>query len=274
MNITIGKRRHSPSFNEHIRKHFFHLPLKNDQAVVAIAGNPNVGKSTLFNALTGLRQHTGNWPGKTVDRAQGAFLFREKSFLLVDLPGTYSLLAHSAEEEIARDFICFGQPDAMLVILDATALERSLNLALQIMEITSRMVVCVNLMDEAGKKGITVNIPLLEKDLGVPVIPTTARNGKGLKEVQTALYEIAVQQRPTAPKQVRYSAEIEGLIQELLPRLQTLPAASFFNSKWLALRLLDSHPPFVENISRFVRLQNAPTATYQEVEKLHAYRLE
>ena len=125
-----------------------------DGPVIALAGNPNVGKSTVFNALTGMNQHTGNWPGKTVALAQGRCRRGQNDFLLVDLPGTYSLLAHSAEEEVARDFICFGRADATIVVCDATCLERSLNLVLQILEMTGRVVVCVNLLDEARKKHI------------------------------------------------------------------------------------------------------------------------
>jgi len=141
-----------------LREHFGINP-EPGQYVIALAGNPNVGKSTVFNALTGLRQHTGNWPGKTVDNAQGTFTYRNKPFLLVDLPGTYSILAHTVEEQVARDFICFGEPNATIVVLDATSLERNLNLALQVMEITSNVVVCVNLMDEARKKILLLIYP-------------------------------------------------------------------------------------------------------------------
>src|SRR5690606_23689827 len=126
--------------------------------VVALAGNPNTGKSTLFNALTGLRQHTGNWPGKTVTRAEGGFEFNRVRYKLVDLPGTYSLLSASTDEEVARDFLLFGRPDATIVVTDATALERNLNLALQVLEITDRVVVAVNLLDEARRKGIEIDL--------------------------------------------------------------------------------------------------------------------
>lgn len=147
-----------------LREHFG-ITSKEGQIVIALAGNPNVGKSTVFNALTGLRQHTGNWPGKTVDHAQGTFSYRDKSFLLVDLPGTYSILAHTVEEEIARDFICFGKPDVTVVVLDATSLERNLNLALQVMEITSQVIVCVNLIDEAQKRKSPSTLPAWNRSL-------------------------------------------------------------------------------------------------------------
>ena len=140
------------------------------EKVVALAGNPNVGKSTVFNALTGLNQHTGNWPGKTVSNAQGRYTHKDRDFILVDIPGTYSLMASSVEEEVARDFVCFGGPDAVVVVADATCLERNLNLVLQILEITRKVIVCVNLLDEAEKKGIYVNLDTLSRELGVPVM--------------------------------------------------------------------------------------------------------
>ena len=151
--------------------------------VIALAGNPNVGKSTVFNELTGLNQHTGNWPGKTVTNAQGHYTHKGMHTILVDIPGTYSLMAHSAEEEVARDFICFGGADGVVVVCDATCLERNLNLVLQTMEITDRVVVCVNLMDEAKKKNIRIDFDQLAENLGVPVVGASARSRKGLDEL-------------------------------------------------------------------------------------------
>ncbi len=160
---------------------------KHEDKTVALAGNPNVGKSTVFNSLTGLNQHTGNWPGKTVANARGKFRYRDKGYIRVDIPGTYSLMASSSEEEIARDFICFGEPDAVVVVADATCLERNLNLVLQTMEITDNVVLCVNLMDEAKKKGIRINLALLSERLGIPVVGTSARSGKGLDTLMEAV---------------------------------------------------------------------------------------
>ena len=157
------------------------IEKKENQKVVALAGNPNVGKSTLFNGLTGMKQHTGNWPGKTVANASGICRSDKYTYLLVDIPGTYSLMAHSKEEEIARDFICFEKPDMVVVVCDASCLERNLNLVLQTLEITENTVVCVNLMDEAERKGIRVNIKKLEKILGVPVVSSVANNKNSLK---------------------------------------------------------------------------------------------
>lgn len=238
-----------------IRREHFGIRSTGDEYVIALAGNPNVGKSTVFNALTGLHQHTGNWPGKTVDNAQGKYSFRNKSFLLVDLPGTYSLLAHTVEEEIARDFICFGQPDATIVVLDATSLERNLNLALQVMEISSNVIVCVNLIDEAKKKKLKINFKELEEELGVPIVPTAARSREGLQELQKAVYAMAVEKKKTSPKQVVYSEEVEQAICALLPKVEALGLSRVVSSKWLALRLLDSDVSFIETISRYITTQ-------------------
>src|SRR3990172_5304688 len=148
--------------------------------VIALAGNPNTGKSTVFNNLTGLKQHTGNWPGKTVARAEGGFEYNNSKFKLVDLPGSYSLLSNSTDEEVARDFILFGQPDVTVIVVDSTRLERILNLVLQVLEITDRVVLCLNLMDETRRNKITIDVRHLTKDLGVPVIPTEARQNIGM----------------------------------------------------------------------------------------------
>lgn len=232
-------------------KEHFGITTLPGQFTVALAGNPNVGKSTVFNALTGLHQHTGNWPGKTVDNAQGSFTYKERSFVMVDLPGTYSILAHTVEEQVARDFICFGKPDATLVVLDATCLERNLNLALQVMEITPKVIVCVNLMDEAEKKEITINISALQKELGVPVVATAARNGKGLGALRQALYEMSAGFCITTPKEISYSAEVETAIQQLLPKISRLIGPAL-NPRWVALRLLDGDPAFIKNITQYL----------------------
>ena len=161
-----------------------------DSVVLALAGNPNVGKSTVFNFLTGLHQHTGNWTGKTVQNACGSFSCGENSYTLVDIPGTYSILAHSAEEEAARDFICFGGAQGVAVVCDASCLERNLNLVLQILEITPHVIVCVNLIDEARKKQISVDCEKLSALLGVPVYPAAARSGEGMEAFANGLSAI------------------------------------------------------------------------------------
>ncbi|WP_036680899.1 FeoB small GTPase domain-containing protein [Pelosinus fermentans] len=243
-NSTIEK--HHKLLSEH-----FGVTTTPGQFTVALAGNPNVGKSTVFNALTGLHQHTGNWPGKTVDNAQGSFTYLDRSFLMIDLPGTYSILAHTVEEQVARDFICFGKPDATLVVLDATCLERNLNLALQVMEITPKIIVCVNLIDEAEKKNIKIDISALQKDLGVPVVATAARNGKGLDILRQKLYEMSTGLCTVAPRQINYSSEVENAIQQLLPKVSRL-IGSNLNPRWVALRLLDGDEAFINSISQYL----------------------
>lgn len=211
--------------------------------VVALAGNPNTGKSTVFNALTGLKQHTGNWPGKTVARAEGGFEHDGKRYKLVDLPGTYSLLSASIDEEIARDFILFGQPDCTIVVVDATALERNLNLALQVLEITDKVVICLNLMDEARRKGLNVDYRALSRDLGVPAIPTVARSGEGLNALITTIAGIVRGDIATQPHRIRGRSDSQGnaflrAVDEILPLIeQTYPGLP--NARWIAMRLLD-----------------------------------
>lgn len=238
-----------------VRREHFGITSKKDQMIIALAGNPNVGKSTVFNALTGLRQHTGNWPGKTVDNAQGIFIHGDNSYLLVDLPGTYSILAHTVEEEIARDFICFGKPDVTIVVLDATSLERNLNLALQVMEITSRVVICVNLIDEARKKNISIDFAGLEKELGVPVVATAARLGEGLEKLKETVSQVALGLITGNPKQIIYSSVIENTVNSLIPKIIELGFGEILNPRWTALRLLDGDEKLIDNIAWHFDLQ-------------------
>ena len=218
--------------------------------VVALAGNPNTGKSTVFNALTGLRQHTGNWPGKTVTRAEGGFEYADKRYMLVDLPGTYSLLSTSLDEEIARDFILFGQPDVTIVVVDATRLERNLNLVLQVLEITNRVVICLNLMDEANRHGLKVDDRRLARDLGVPVVPTVARRGEGLEELLAAVHDVASGETINKPHRIKaLSPQLERAVSILEADIEaTFPELP--NSRWVALRLLDGDKRIEEAIVR------------------------
>ncbi len=174
---------------------------------IGLMGNPNVGKSTVFNALTGLHQHTGNWSGKTVANAFGTYTYRGCKYLLTDIPGTYSLKAHSLEEEVARDFVLEGNYDALIVVCDATSLERNLNLVLQILEITRRVVVCVNLMDEAKRKEISVNFRELSRRLGVPVIGTAANQKTGLSDLTNLIWKTVTKQIVSDPASAKKSAE-------------------------------------------------------------------
>jgi len=206
--------------------------------LVALAGNPNTGKSTVFNALTGLRQHTGNWPGKTVTRAEGVFQHEGKRIRLVDLPGTYSLQAGSTDEEVARDFVLFGRPDVTVIVVDATRLERNLHLALQIFEITSRVVVCLNLMDEAKRHGIAIDPVKLEAELGVPVVATAARRGEGMTALLAAVLAVAGGTRARRPfRMPAYPPEVEQALGEVVPAVEAaFPGLP--NARWVALRLL------------------------------------
>jgi ferrous iron transport protein B len=215
------------------------IDMESYDFVVALAGNPNTGKSTVFNALTGLRQRTGNWPGKTVARAEGGFSVAGNRYKLVDLPGTYSLLSTSLDEQIARDFILFGKPDVTVIVVDATRLERNLNLALQVLEITDRAVVCLNLMDEAERKGLLIDERRLARDLGVPVVPTVARSGQGLEELLAAIRDVATGTTVCAPIRVGGRSPALGRTVETLSAKISEEYPDLANAQWVALRLLD-----------------------------------
>ncbi len=213
--------------------------VSNFDFVVAIAGNPNTGKSTVFNALTGLRQHTGNWPGKTVVRAEGAFEYNDQKYKLVDLPGTYSLLSTSQDEEVARNFILFGKPDVTVIVVDAGRLERNLNLVLQILEITNKAVLCLNLMDEAKRNNIEIDERILSRDLGIPVVPTSARFKEGIPELIQTINDIATGHIICKPHRIKNgNKSIDKAITKLSDEIENeFPTIS--NSRWIALRLLE-----------------------------------
>jgi Fe2+ transport system protein B len=216
--------------------------------VVALAGNPNTGKSTVFNALTGLRQHTGNWPGKTVLRAEGGYSFNDEKFKLIDLPGTYSLLSTSQDEEVARNFILFGRPDVTVIVVDASRLERNLNLVLQVLEITDKAVLCLNLMDEAARHGINIDQRALARNLGIPVVATTARSLQGIPELISTIDEVATGKITCQPHKVKNLSEaIEKSVKQLSHSLeQQFPGLP--NSRWVAFRLLEGDERITEAV--------------------------
>ncbi|MEQ9305057.1 MAG: FeoB small GTPase domain-containing protein [Marinoscillum sp.] len=215
------------------------INVENADFVVTLAGNPNTGKSTVFNALTGLRQHTGNWAGKTVTRAEGGFKYNDKRFKLIDLPGTYSLLSTSEDEEVARNTILFGRPDVTVIVADASRLERNLNLVLQVLEITDKAVLCLNLMDEATRHGIKIDDRTLAKDLGIPVVVTSARSNEGIPELIQTIYQVASGEITCKPHRIKnLPPKVEKAVKSLSERIiQTYP--NLPNSRWIAMRLLD-----------------------------------
>lgn len=237
-----------PVYNEaHLKK----LGIKMDDFdyVVALAGNPNTGKSTVFNSLTGLKQHTGNWPGKTVTRAEGGFEYNNKFYKLVDLPGTYSLLSTSADEEVARNFILFGKPNVTVVVVDATRLERNLNLVLQVLEITDKTVVCLNLVDEAERRGIEIDEKSLARELGVPVVTTIAREKKGINKLIGAIEEVALGKYKSKPKRIKsldpkISKALDNLIEILKEEFPDTP-----NLRWVAMRLLEGDQSIIDAVN-------------------------
>lgn len=221
---------------------------------IALAGNPNTGKSTLFNALTGLKQHTGNWSGKTVSLASGFYEYKDASFKFVDLPGTYSLFSNSADEEVARDFIVFEKPDVTLLVLDSTALERSLNLALQVLEMTDRVIVCLNLMDEAKKKGIKIHTGKLSKKLGVPVIPISARNNEGLDVLSDQLLRMCLGEISTTPYRMKYNKQLEENIANLESEISSI-VGDEYPARWLAIRFLDGDKKLIATLQEKISSQ-------------------
>ncbi len=223
----------------------FDFEIYDTETVVALGGNPNVGKSTVFNALTGLKQHTGNWPGKTVANAGGRYTYQGQDVFVVDLPGTYSLMSDSVEEEIARNFLCFGNPDVTVVVLDATCLERNLNLALQILEITPNTVVCVNLMDQAKKRQIKIHTGKLEKILNVPVVAISALQNDGLDRLQKAVYTLS-----RHPNQKAYTVTYDQVIESAVQAVCGALPGHVRNRRFVALKLLDGEKGILNSIAR------------------------
>ncbi|HYK72879.1 MAG TPA: FeoB small GTPase domain-containing protein [Pseudoneobacillus sp.] len=214
---------------------------------IALMGNPNTGKSTLFNALTGLRQHTGNWAGKTVELKEGTFEFKNKTYKMIDLPGSYSLYSNSLDEEVARNYLLFEKPDLTVVVLDATALERNLNLALQVLEISKNVIICFNLMDEAEKNGMKINAPYFMRKLGVPVVKISARNKTGIPALLDTMDRILDGVIECHPTPIIYDSETEANIQYLEEKLKKI-FPNDIPTRWLAIRLLDGDHSLIKAI--------------------------
>lgn len=221
---------------------------QSNEKIIALAGNPNVGKSTLFNLLTGMHQHTGNWSGKTVSLASGCFTDGGRCYRLVDLPGTYSLLSHSAEEEVSRDFICFENSDKVIVICDATCLERNLNLVLQVAEITDNVILCINLIDEAKRKGILIDTKGLSERLNIPVVQISARNGKGIGELTDTLDSPQI----SPAFKVSYTADIESALGEVSKVISPALQGSELNPRFAATRILCGDAGFIAKLNEIV----------------------
>ena len=235
---------------------------------IALAGNPNVGKSTIFNNLTGMNQHTGNWTGKTVANATGYFEYRGKQYKIVDIPGTYSIMSHSEEEEIARNYICFGNPDATIVVVDATSLERNLNLVLQITEITNNLIVCVNLLDEAKKKKIKIDLELLSNILKVPVVGVTARNKKTLNNLLKVIRNVCERKEQINPiYQIHYDEKIEKAIEEVREIISKQYKIEEKLARWMSIKVLDGEEHILKEIEKQLHIQLMNNREIDKVKK-------
>lgn len=247
------------------------LKVSKSNKVIALAGNPNVGKSTVFNELTGLNQHTGNWPGKTVSNAQGTYSYGNEEFTLIDLPGTYSLLSSSVEEEIARDFICFEDPDTTIIVADATNLERNLNLILQIIELTDHAILCLNLLDEAQKKKIDIDFQKLSYSLGIFVVGTSARKRQGLEELMEKTKIVSHTELEFKPFEVSYSEEIETALSMIQPKIESL-VHNPKKSRWISLQLLDRNTSLSKSLYEYLKIDILENKSLKiAIEEAHRY---
>lgn len=225
------------------------IPSDNRNLVFALAGNANVGKSVLFNHLTGSSQIIGNWPGKTIERAQGTLEFEGQKIIVVDLPGIYSFSTFSMEEIVSREYIALENPDVVINVVDAAILERNLFFTIQLMEMEVPLVLCLNQLDAAKKKGITIDLKKLEQALGVPVVPTVAIRGEGIYELTKKAVEMAKRKSSKKSNPVKYGSEIEEKIQKLTSLIQSKKAAPQYPPRWVAVKLLENDPEIKKLVS-------------------------
>ena len=234
---------------------------------IALAGNPNVGKSTIFNSITGMHQHTGNWTGKTVANAKGECVYKNTKMTFIDIPGTYSIMSNSEEEEIARDYIIFEEPNVTVVVVDATCLERNLNLVFQIMEITDNVVLCVNLLDEAKKKGIQVDLKKLQNKLNIPVVGTIARKKQTLNNLLDIVKKVCENKITIKPNKIIYEKEIEEVVEKITEQLKEKYKLNENLYRWISLKIIDGDEKILETIEK--RLNIDINIIKKEVNKIY-----